>query len=768
MKWVPLKLFDTPCRCWIGLGLCLALLAGFESTHSHAADLKIDIGFESQSKVGCWTPVRVESSLANAESCEVEAIDPDGVQVVYPLMRTSARHCVAEWTGTFRSGRLDANVVIRLRDGEGRLVDERRLPSPTDGSPGVMFLRQSIHRWLELGFNTPLVDDSPQRHIVRSAEWPKAVEISGALDGIDGILLSSRVPMNEPIAAEVQRWLRRSGQVVLSVTTDREEFQKTLWSEWLRGAVDVRERTRTSDLSGVESFTVFSRKIPAAKLTPVTIFDVKEGRKLASCLEGPLLMRASFGFGQVTLIGVDLAQPPLSRWEGRPTLLKRLLFRSNDAANAKSSEGTRLSQSGITDLASQWRAAVIEIPGVTRPSLWGVLGLLLAYGLLIGPLDFVVVHKLLRRPQWTWFTLPILVGAASLCTLWIAREMNGDTQQLTQLDVVDVDVNRQEVISRSWATAYSEKNQRCRVEAVARQSKDLPNFATTAAQVSWLGFPETGPGGMYRPSGFDLGHSGYRSSVDRQILDDIPLGQWSSKSFTSEARWVMPQPLVECRLTTSSANELSGQIVHHFPFALQDWVVAFEGRIFVPQPTAGEKATKWEPNQPWIPTSADVYGREMRGLLTRTKRTKIATKSMKTSEDILIEQERYDPLDLDSGDILQMMTLHEAAGGKAYTGLDHASLRAFDVTPLISLDRAVLIARIPESQTEWRLNGEARKPTRHHAYVRLLLPVKREQLDASGLRVLPKFDNVEVVPETKTEPKETPNNTPAPSETKSP
>ncbi len=756
MKLVSLNLLNVSSRHGVGIGLCAALLASFSVVQSFAADLPIDFGFERQTKVGCWTPVRVESQQADADACEVQAIDPDGMQVVYPLQRTkgqktTTRQDVAEWTGTFRSGRLDANVLVRLRDRDGRIVGERRLSSlPTEGSEEVSFLRQAVHRWLEVGFNTPLLESVSQVQAVRATEWPKLAEIPWAMDGIDGVLISSRVPLSDQAAVELERWLRRGGQVLLSVTTDRDEFQKTRWSAWLADVVDVRERTRTNDLSGVESFTVFSRKIPSSKLTPVTIFSVKEGRKLAGCLEGPLLTRASFGFGQVTLIGLDLAQLPLSRWEGRSTLLKRLVFRSNDSANAKSSEVTRLSQSGITDLASQWRAAAVEVPGIARPSLWGVLGLLLAYGLLIGPIDFVIVHKLLRRPSWTWLTLPLLVGVAAIGTLLFARSVNGDAQQLTQLDVVDVDVNRQEVISRSWATTYSVKNQRCRVEAVARPPQDqnhLSDVSAPAAQVSWLGFPESGPGGLYRPSGFDLGHSEYRSSLDRLTLHDIPLGQWSSKSFTSEARWVVPQPLVECRLTTLAANDLAGEIVHHFPFTLHDWIVAFEGRIFVPHSSAGEKAKAWEPNQPWNPTSSNVYGREMRGLLTRTKRTKLENKKQKTSEDILIEQERYNSLDLDTGDILQMMTLHEAAGGKAYTGLDHASLRAFDVTPLIALDRAILMARIPEPQTVWKFNGETRQPTKHHAYVRLLLPVKRENPDASGFRVLPKFEASQAAPE---------------------
>src|SRR5439155_2683670 len=151
------------------------------------------------------------------------------------------------------------------------------------------------------------------------------------------------------------------------------------------------------------------------------------------------------------------------------------------------------------------------------------------------------------------------------------------------------------------------------------------------------------------------------------LLEGIPLGQWSSKSLTSEARWVASQPLIECDLVSPAVNELSGQVVHHLPFVLQDWIVAFEGRVYWPHPKAGDEATKWAPNQPWDPNGSTVYRREMKGFLTRTKATKIQSKKKITSEDIRIEQERYDPLDLDPGDILQMMTLHEAAGGNAST-----------------------------------------------------------------------------------------------------
>lgn len=791
MKWVGPNSLCLFCHLsWriVGLSVWLASMASVSAEQPEAAlGVRVDVGIDGYMKVGCWSPVFVEYGTTSAplsnplpevpgrgdrtqsvddEVCELEAIDSDGIRVVYPLRRQERDDGSAVWSGVFRTGRLDADLDVTLRAHDGKVLAQRHLSTRPESRQSITIGRQSVQVWAEVGFDVPMLDETPHLHVARWHEWPKLIEIPWSLDGVDGVVLSSHIPLTDSVASELQRWLRRGGQMLLSVTTDRDEFEQTRWAELLRDVLEVRERTRTNDLTGVESFTVFGRRIPVAKLTPVTIFTAKEGRVLVSCLEGTLVTRVSLGFGQVTAIGLDLTAPPMSRWDGRSAFLRRLLFRGADSESTKSAEGSRLSQSGITDLASQWRAAVIEIPEVARPSLWGVLGLLLTYSLVIGPLDFLLVHRLLRRPHWTWATFFILVAAASASTLWWARAVNGDAARMTQLDVVDIDVNRQEIISRSWATTYSTMNQLCRVEAEPVRHETAPADSNTLARLSWLGFPENSPGGLYRPSGIDLGQIAYRASADQRGLDGIPLGQWSSKSLTSEARWTASQPIVECQLMSESANDLSGQIVHHFPFVLRDWLVAFEGRIFRPHPKAGEAATLWAPNRPWNPNSSDVYPREMKGFLTRTKVTKVLSKKKITSEDILIEQERYNPLDLDPADILQMMTLHEAAGGRAYTGLDHTSLRTMDLTPLLSLDRAVLIARVPEPQTEWRFNGTTRRPTRHHGFVRLLLPVKRPSTDSSGFRRLPKFENTQSIPTPASD--ENPNTTPVPSETKSP
>ncbi|MBC7820258.1 MAG: hypothetical protein IAG10_25520 [Planctomycetaceae bacterium] len=732
-----------------------------------AEELTVHVGFNRSFKVGQWTPIIVDGVAPSARDCEVIVIDPDGVRIAQPLLQQTA-NSTSRWSGVFRSGRLDGDVEIRVwADGpepiQHRKLLPKRLGSDTEISKANICvpLRQSQPVWLEVGTakDTELLTAVESLLAAKSEHWPDAAEIPWALDGIDGIWVTSTTTLTDSARVELERWLRRGGHLIVTIATNPEEFQRTPWSGLLSELVEARDRTRTSDLSGIESYAVHAHKILGQKFTAVTTLKPKEGRVLVSCLDGPLATRANFGYGLVTVLGVDLAVKPLSLWNGRVPFIKRLTLLVTEKETAKSAVRSALSQSGITDLASQWRAAVIHMPDVARPTLWGALGLLLAYSAVIGPLDYLLVHKLLKRPHWTWGTLPLLVAVARVGSVWLAYAVNGDTAKLTQLDVVDIDAGRQEVTARSWVTTYSTENRVWKIEA--KPARLNHNHSQTT--LSWLGFPENSSGGLYRESGFDLGRAVAHSAADRSSLDGVPFSQWSSKSLTAETMWVSETPLVESQLTSTSASELGGRIVHHLPFELHDWIVVYEKWVYRPHPKLGEAATKWPADQPWTPGDERNYGRELRGFLTRTTATKRLAKKGSAQEDVLVEQERYNPLNLEPSEILQMLTLHEAAGGKGYTGLDHHSLRAFDLSPLLSLDRAVVIARIAEPTTEWRFNGTARAPTRHHGFVRFVLPVKRIG-DPSKFRDLPKFEPAPVAPQ---EPAPASKDTP-PNETKSP
>jgi hypothetical protein len=79
-----------------------------------------------------------------------------------------------------------------------------------------------------------------------------------------------------------------------------------------------------------------------------------------------------------------------------------------------------------------------------------------------------------------------------------------------------------------------------------------------------------------------------------------------------------------------------------------------------------------------------------------------------------------------------MVTFHGEAGGTLYTGLGNGALRQFDWTPLLDLNRAVLIGRIRRPLTHWKVDGQTVEPDQSHTFVRIVLPVKRVHHQEEG------------------------------------
>jgi hypothetical protein len=59
-----------------------------------------------------------------------------------------------------------------------------------------------------------------------------------------------------------------------------------------------------------------------------------------------------------------------------------------------------------------------------------------------------------------------------------------------------------------------------------------------------------------------------------------------------------------------------------------------------------------------------------------------------------------------------------------YTGLGNGALRSYDWTPLLELDRAVLIGRIHRPVMHWTIDGKPIEPDASATFVRLVLPVR--------------------------------------------
>src|SRR5690606_1256610 len=81
--------------------------------------------------------------------------------------------------------------------------------------------------------------------------------------------------------------------------------------------------------------------------------------------------------------------------------------------------------------------------------------LVVVYILLIGPGDYFLVKKVLKRMEATWITFPLIVLIFSGVAYYLANWMKGDEIRLNQVDIIDVDASSGFVRGTTYANVFS-------------------------------------------------------------------------------------------------------------------------------------------------------------------------------------------------------------------------------------------------------------------------------------------------------------------------
>lgn len=713
----------------------MALLAASAGEVRAAVAIEdVRVGFDGYYKVGSWTPLQatVTTDAATAVQLVVEVPDPDGNPTRIPTVPIELSSGTNELQTLFIAGRLASDVTVLLMS-EGRTLDSRTLrPSADPESPLKSALRQSAVLLAVMG--DPAGFDRARE---QTSGGLLAINLSAeelptkrsAYDSLDAVVVAGDYALEADRSAALQSWVRGGGHLVLAVGRDVEQYRASPIAEWV--PVPVTGPAQLRDLSALESLSGRSVRILFGGRVPGVQLDKTEGQILAESRETPLLVRVPYGLGTVTFFALDINRPPLASWQPLEELLQRLIVREGGGRTAaqQGSQRTRLTHSGISDFATQLNAVQEHFPDVRRFSVWGVMGLMLVYLLVIGPVDYLLVHRVLRKPHYTWITFPAMAIAGVLLAAWGARVINGSELKLNQLDIIDVDAASGEMRSLTWANIYSPETRRYGV-AIEPSSAGWVEAGSSASsgargesgRIRWSGVPEDTFGGMYRPGGLEFGRPIYHFGHDAARLEGVPVPLWSTKGL--HGHWSLEaEGLVESDLEATGMGRLTGTFTHHLPAPLEDWMLAFGNRVYLPLRGSGRtEATSLRPHQVMSPGT--VYQRELKGFLTRTKAITVQ-RTDRAAPDILVEQERYDPLSLDATHLLRMLTFHEVTGGRAYTGLENEYLEFLDLSDRLGLGRAVLFGRMQAPAARVELDGKVIEPSQHETFVRILLPVRQ-------------------------------------------
>lgn len=682
--------------------IALALVGGWGPSGSvRAADgpavTGVEVGIAGCYKLGMWTPVRI--SLAGGQTpirAELVATVPDGEgvpsQYVTPEFDLPAAGSVQ--TVYVRFGRVESEMLVELRP-----------VSDADGppSPALPSVRRTFRASADRAFSTAAASNRPlfvvvgaetlglenlggqdrgdQRPVVATVDRLQALpEHWSGYEAVDAVVLTTDVwtpyaslPVNVSQIQALDAWVRMGGMLVISVG---KQAEAALGPQSPIGSFVPGKLERTIPLrqtTALEQFAGGSAQIPRLGLGGRLELRVPqlagvEGRIEAREGNLPIVVRAPRGFGEVVFVAVDLADPALRAWRDRGLLLRRLLDLPEAAAGQSQDRGAVLHH-GYDDISGQLRSALDQFPDAPGVPFSLVAGLIVAYLLLIGPIEYFVLRRLGRRMTLTWIVFPTVVLAFSAAALVLAYRLKGNADRVNQIDLVDVDVPSGLVRGTAWANLYSASPRRY----------DLAFEPANRAEAftSWFGLPGSGLGGMEAKTVHPIAwKQPYRVSANRDALAAFPLPAWSTRSLT--ARWTGRIDSPVHGQLHQEAEIVAGTIVNGLDVPLEDALLCYGH---------------------WVLDLGTLEPNETRTVGLRTERRDL--RAFVTGQKVVLKEGRqlstpYDRSSTDVGYILRAMMFFDAAAGRQFTGLDHRYQAFVDASDLLHGGRAVLVGRVPD------------------------------------------------------------------------
>ena len=724
------------------------------------------VGLGGLGRVGCWIPIRLEAGgLPGGSEIRVVVVASDarGDQCADSVVTTTADSSGnIAIASVFMTGRLDGIIIVRLLDSSDHVLWEFSLPcrsidkfpiqgNSVEAGPVPSWLTLMTYRQItvaaigvpdalnllanELASGNATKDTLAVMSIESIDDLPTSRR---GLDSVDYLLLVDHYELSELQRLAVEEWVTAGGHLIVSCGVNLPQLLQSTVGDWLQPIFEIEPTPMFSqDLSALQNFVSGSSQLQTYR-KPVAIMKLRSNQawSVVDSINGPLIQRVSYGAGMITVAAVDLNEKPVSQWLSLPQLYEMLIVGGHlDVAENRASRGGRISSSGVSDLATQLAAVSDAVPPADRWSTWSVMLLIVLFLVVIGPMDYLLVVRVLRKPHLTWLTFPILIAATcALAVSWVGtREAALVVRQVHLLDVAQPKF-RQTMRLRSWDSVSAADSGHISVTA-----KPLP-IATSVDQqaldgsrttVSWHGRGEDVYGGLYREGGVALGrqmsHRSDRINGQDSGFSSVPTLTDGSSAFLAETFVdVSASMVVESHLRVPPSGLLEGEFTHHLSTPIRNWAVVFGNRVYRPSSKANADAHVIEPGKPWSRENHAVAVSDLREFLKGFRMPEpSAQKKTSASPNHIQIKSFYNTQGTNPLDILTMVSLYEVPGGETFVKLQNNALRHDDVSDVIHLNTVLVLGTLDMPLSEIVVNGTTVIPTESQTVVRLLLPVIR-------------------------------------------
>ena len=727
---------------------------------------RLRLGLGELGRVGCWIPIRIEAAgFQSGTNVKVLVLASDArgdqCEDVVASVTVDASGGISA-TSVFMTGRLDGAITIRLSGDDGtvhwehvvrcRSVEDFSIPTTPPTTSAV----QSQLKLLQHGpvtFATigvpgalaTLANELAEGKSTSDSLAVMSVESTGdlpltrrGLDSVDFLYLVDGYDLSAQQRQAIEEWVTTGGHLIVSCGGKLPQLLESQVGQLLQPVFEIEPTLMFSqDLSGLQNFVAGSSQLQTyRKSVPVMKLRSNQAWSVVDSINGPLMQRVSYGAGMISLVAVDLNQKPVNQWLSLPQLYEMLIFGYQlDTSATQTSRTGRISSSGVSDLATQLATVSDAVPSANRWSTWSVMLLIVVFLFVIGPLDYLFVVRIVKKPHLTWLTFPALIIASCLLAVaWVGnRDADLIVRQTHLIDVAQPGL-RQTVHVRSWNSISATDSGNISVGAKLSPmiaSKQKAAMTDAKVTVSWHGRPEDVYGGLYREGGVSLGRQlSHRSEGSDGVeagFSSVPMLSDGSQAFLTEALLDASEAMVvESNLRVPSSGLLEGEFTHHFSSPIKDWSVVFRNRVYRPNSNADADSMSIEPGKPWSRENHSVSVSDLREFLKGVRATPPDVKSSKSTASKHVQIKAfYDTQGTNPLDILTMVSLFKVPGGETFVKLQNNALRRDDLSDGIHLNTVLVVGTLDTQITEMIVNGNTVTPIQSQTIVRLLLPVVR-------------------------------------------
>jgi len=666
----------------------------------------IQIGIDGVYRPGQWTGIRL--GLPTSEQRSLQTLDGDGVNVVYEQPKASTSpwlYAVPGTTGVPLIITDDAGIELH----RGRFVGKSIEPKTT----WVVTIGDTLGIE-EIGRNDLIGRESSVAvGRVRSADdFP---DQPLGLSGVDLIVLGpSSIDILSKLDAEQQRafvgWIRQGGRLLVSLGKDSTGIFNA--APWLTDVLPMTAGTATIrlDPSAIETFTSSQVRLPvleAAELSTRGGETLIAGRNSVR-QPARVAVEYAFGFGRVTVMAVALDSAELAAWPQRSLLVTRLLGKLFDSELDNRRDARTKTSIGYDDLAGQIRAALDRFDHQRRVPYSIISVILLVLAGLIGPIDYLVVNRVLGRPLLGWVTFPLTIVLVSALLIMLGGPATskpllntsgtpqGTEVQLAKaqtlinrVEILDIDTTPKVPIGRGWSWSHLTSLDATKALYPARASSVL---LASPASVSTLSAPFGHPGSTF--GGISIAGEDKRLPVYqvRLMLNDtndlssqvenIPLSPGGSKGVVT--RWTFePKLSGQSTIARRRGSELlEGSLTNPLTVDLLNGALVFGEWVYL-LPTrflAGETIDDIEV----------LRQKNFRWLLSRREALENSTRAEPWNVEM------YDDLPR----LAEILMFDAVAGGRDYTGLSNRPLKDLDLSYLLNNRTAIMYGQLENPALE--------------------------------------------------------------------